>query len=58
MICIAETHLVQKEVLNVDGYKWLGRNREKLHKNAKFRSGGIGFFIKYNILKDFNVKIY
>ena len=41
----------------MDGYKWFGQNRERLHVNAKTGSGGVGFLIKNSILEDFDVDI-
>jgi len=35
IIGIAETHLKNCDVLNINGYKWFGNNRQELHKNAK-----------------------
>ena len=36
----------------VDGYKFIGHNRPKLHKNAKRGSGGLGILIKCTILEE------
>ena len=52
---IAEPHLIKDESLLVDGYKWFGQNRDTLHVNARKGSGGVGFLIKYDLLKHFNV---
>ena len=46
MIGIAESHLKICDVLNIDGYKWFGNNRQELHKIAKRGSGGVGVLIK------------
>ena len=55
VIGLAETHLVGTDIIEVDGYTWFGRNRKMLHKNAKKGSGGIGFLIKDNIIRDYNI---
>ena len=44
-------------VIDIDGYKWYGFNRENIHRNARSGSGGIGFLVKNSILNDFDVSI-
>ena len=34
---ISETHLINDQVLDVDGFTWFGNNRKGLHKRAKKR---------------------
>ena len=50
MIGIAGTHLKNCDVLNMNGYKWFGNNRQELHKNATRGSGGVGFLIKNHLV--------
>ena len=57
ILAIAESHLLNEEVLNIDGYTWFGFNRENIHRNAKSGSGGVGFLIKDRILHDFQVSV-
>ena len=53
---ISETHLTGSDVLNVDGYVWYGRNRSVTHKKAKKGSGGVGMFVKQDLLHEYTVK--
>ena len=46
ILAICETFLKQNQCINIDGYTFVGQNREHLHPNAKRGSGGIGFLIK------------
>jgi len=46
ILAIAETHLLNNDVIDVDGYTWFGFNRKIIHRNARNGSGGIGFLIK------------
>ena len=57
MIGIAETHLRNDDILNVDGYKWFGNNRQGIHKRAKSGSGGVGFLIKDYLFEIFEIGI-
>ena len=55
--CVSETHLPDQNVLKIEGYLWLGYNRQEIHRNAPKASGGVGIFIKENLTQDFNVEI-
>ena len=57
IIGIAETHLLGRNVLHLDGYTWFGYNRTNIHRNARTGSGGVGFFVKNEIFVDFNVSV-
>ena len=57
IIGIAETHLTGKNTLQLDGYKWFGNNRKNLHVRTKTGSGGVGFFIKVELLNCFDVSV-
>ena len=54
---IAETHLKDIDVVDLDKYKWLGHNRSNNHVNAWAGSGVFFFKIKYNLLEEFNFSI-
>jgi len=41
----------------MNGYKWFGKNRQDLHKNAKRGSGGVGFLIKNHLVETFEIGI-
>ena len=43
--------------LKIEGYKFIGRNRNNLHANAKCGSGGVGLFEKQNLLNQFDYEI-
>jgi hypothetical protein len=45
------------DVLNINGYKWFGNNRQEFHKNAKRGSGGVGFLIKNHLVEIFEIGI-
>ena len=57
IIGIAETHLTDNNSLYLEGYQWFGNNRKNIHVRAKTGSGGVGFFIKADLLNYFNVSI-
>ena len=42
IIAVVETWLRGEEVIEVDGYRWVGRNRRGLHRKAVRGSGGVG----------------
>ena len=50
---IAETHLVNDSVINVDNYEWFGNNRKHIHIRAKAGSGGVGILVKKDVLSTF-----
>ena len=52
-----ETHLKANDQINIQGYRWIGFNREMKHIRAPKASGGVGFFIKNSFLNEFNVHI-
>ena len=56
IISINETHLVGHTKLVLEGYEWYGHNRET-HIYARTGSGGVGFFVKLDLFKDFNVTV-
>ncbi len=56
IICLTETHLVNTNVIELDGYKWYDRNKVSLHVIAKSGYGGCGILVKHNFLQEFTVK--
>lgn len=54
---VAETHLLNNDILNIDGFRWFGLNRKHVHKNAKTGSGGVGFLIKDDIYNEFDIHV-
>lgn len=57
IIGLAETHLLNDDVLSLDNYRFYGLNRTHIHVNARKGSGGVGFLIKENILQEFDVSV-
>lgn len=57
LIGIAETKLTGDNVLNIPGYTWFGHNRTALHARARVGSGGVGFFVKNELMCDYNVSV-
>ena len=55
--CVSETHLSGQNVLKIEGYMWLGYNRQEIHRNAPKASGGVGIFIKEKLLQNYNAEI-
>ena len=49
IIGIAETHLINNETMNIDGFTWVGQNRASLHKNARTGSGGVGLLVRSSL---------
>ena len=53
IIGVCETFLKNGETLNLNGYHWFGNNRTSLHQNARRGSGGVGAFVKTEILEQY-----
>ena len=53
----AETHPTDNNILELDGYHWVGNNRKVLHKNARNGSVGVGFFILNDLFLNFDVSV-
>ena len=53
---IVETKLKNNDTITMPGYKWLGSNRKSELKTARCVSGGISFFLKYDLLNDWLVE--
>lgn len=57
IFCVVETFLKNKETLCVDGYTYFTHNRVSIHKKAKRGSGGVGVFIRNELLNLFSVLV-
>ena len=57
IICIAETHLLSTQIIEIEGYSWFGNNRNTIHIRAKKGCGGVGFLVKNHIMEQFNIVI-
>ena len=55
IFCVVETFLKNKEILAIPGYKYFSHNRINIHKKAKRGSGGVGIFIRNELMKRFSV---
>ena len=53
MLC----HLLHDQILDVEGYTWFGSNRKNIHIRAKKGSGGVGFLIKNDVMKQFSIMV-
>ena len=56
-MCICETFLLEKQEINVPGYKWFGNNRKRVTKRACRGSGGVGILIGSKVLELFDVAV-
>ena len=57
VISVNEAHLKASDQINIQGYHWIGFNREVRHIRAPKSFGGVGFFLKNSFLNEFNVHI-
>ena len=57
IFCICETHLNKNDNLNVEGYTWFGHCRFGKHKKAPKTFGGVGIFIRNDILMEYLISI-
>ena len=57
IFCVVETFLKNNETIVIPGYTYYSHNRTNIHKKAKRGSGGVGIFIRNELLKLFSVSI-
>ena len=57
VIAVVETWMRGEEVIEVDGYRWVGRNRKGLHRKAVRGSGSVGLLIKEEVLERYTIEI-
>ncbi len=55
IISVNETHLTDNKEIKLSGYHWFGHNRSVQHTRAKKGYGGVGFFIKQNVCRDYDI---
>lgn len=53
VFAVCETSLRENEDPKVNGYKWYGNNRTSTHRNAVRGSGGVGVFVKSELLDEY-----
>lgn len=46
ILAISETHLQVESDLVIEGFRWVGSNRNNILVNASKASGGVRFFLK------------
>ncbi|CAC5413581.1 unnamed protein product [Mytilus coruscus] len=52
---LAETHLVDQSVVDIEGYTWFGHNRKHIHVRARTGSRGVGVLVRNDVLVNYNV---
>ena len=57
IIGIAETHLSNTQVIEIDGYSLFGNNRSNINIRAKKGSGSVGFLVKNDIMGQYVVTV-
>ncbi|CAC5399187.1 unnamed protein product [Mytilus coruscus] len=57
VIALCETFLRNSYTISVPEYRFIGKNRSVLHRNAKRGSGGVCFLIKNSVYKSFDVTL-
>ena len=58
IIGLVETHLPSDgDNIELPGFTWFGNCRKLVHIKAKKHSGGVGFLIKNDLFKDFNIQV-
>ncbi len=55
ILCVTETFLRDDEIINVNGYRWVGINRKVINANAKWGSGGVGILVRDHIWHEYNI---
>ena len=55
IFCVVETFLKNKDTLYVPGFKYYAHNRVNINRRAKRSSGGVGIFIRNELLDLFSV---
>jgi len=55
VFAVCETFLRGNEEPKVNGYIWYGNNRTSTHNNAVRGSGGVGVFVKSELLDEYDI---
>jgi len=55
VFAVCETFLRGNEEPKVNGYTWYGNNRTSTHRNAVRGSGGVGVFVKSELLDEYDI---
>ncbi|MEW8548010.1 MAG: endonuclease/exonuclease/phosphatase family protein, partial [Candidatus Thiodiazotropha sp.] len=57
ILALCETFLRKNDEISVDGYVFIGHNRNTIHPNARRGSGGVGVLIKRSFLEEFEYSL-
>ena len=57
IVGICETHLKDNQSIHLEGYRWIGSNRQHISNKAWRGSGGIGFLIRNSVFNNFDIDI-
>ena len=57
IICVNETHLQGDAFLDLENFTFYGHNRHSTHIRAPKGSGGVGIFVKNDIISQLNVSV-
>ena len=57
IFCVNETFFRVNETVSLDGYIFYGHNRKNIHRNAKRGSGGVGVFVKSELLQQYDIAV-
>lgn len=57
VVGIAESHLINDTIVDVNGYSWQGFNRKHFHVPARYVCGSVGLLIRDNVCRHFNIDI-
>ena len=57
IVCLCETFLRSSDIINIEGYKWFGKNRTSISKTAVRGSGGVGVLVKESMFDRFSIDI-
>ena len=58
IICVNETYLQGDASLDLENFDFYGHNRHSTHIHAPKGSGGVGIFVKNDIILQFNVSVF
>ena len=57
VVAVVESWLTGEDEVVMEGYRWIGHSRRRLHKNAVRGSGGVGVLDKEDLLKHCTVQV-
>ena len=57
VVAVVEAWLKGEDEVVMEGYRWIGHSRRRLHKNAVRGSGGVEVLVKEDLLKHCTVQV-